>query len=91
MPDNTNIPQTRLLDEFYTEQELAAEFGKSQRTVTRMREQRTGPPWRRLGVTVIYPKAAAREWMHSGVSNPVRARPRRNPRTPHQMKTPPPA
>jgi hypothetical protein len=63
---------SRLLDEFFTEKELAAEIDKAERQVKRMRKQRTGPPWKRIGKTVLYPKTLAREWLHAGTINPVR-------------------
>jgi hypothetical protein len=64
----------RLSDEFWTESELAEQLGKSTRTIMRMRAQRVGPPWRRLGLTVIYPKALALDWIHADVIAPVRER-----------------
>jgi hypothetical protein len=61
-----------LLDEFFTEKQLADQLHKSGRQVQRMRQQRTGPPWRAVGKTIIYPKVQAREWLHAGVIKPVR-------------------
>jgi hypothetical protein len=66
------MSEARLLDEFYTEEQLARELGRSTRQIARMREARQSPPWKRLGKTILYPRAEARRWIHSGLTNPIK-------------------
>ena len=55
----------KLLDEYFTRAELAAEFGKSERTLERWERLRIGPPVTRLGITPIYNKEGSRAWLRA--------------------------
>lgn len=55
----------KLLDEFFTRPELAAEFGKSERTLERWERLGIGPPVTRLGNTPIYCIEGARAWLRA--------------------------
>jgi len=68
-----------LLDKFATEDELIEELRKrtgkgSKRQLRNWRVKRTGPPWRYLGKTVIYPHHEFSEWLHAGIVLPVQPR-----------------
>jgi hypothetical protein len=65
-----------VLDDFYTEKQLAAETKKSERFWKRQRDLRQGPPWKYFGKTVIYPKAEFQLWLQAGLIKPVRRAPR---------------
>ena len=53
-----------LFDDYVTEQQFAdSPPRKHIRTVMRWRERGEGPPFVRLGKTVLYRKAAIREWL----------------------------
>ena len=60
-PSNTS----GLLAAFLSEHQLAAELGKSSRTIARWRALRVGPPWIRLGERVIYRREAVLRWLVS--------------------------
>jgi hypothetical protein len=55
-----------LLDDSFSEEELAAEVKKSRAQVARWRLKRIGPPFFLLGKTPRYPKEPARAWLHAG-------------------------
>jgi hypothetical protein len=61
-----------VLDDYYTEKQLAAETKKSERFWKRHRDARTGPAWKYFGKTVIYPKAEFKLWLQAGLIKPVR-------------------
>jgi hypothetical protein len=65
-----------VLDEFYTEKQLAVETKKSGRFWKRQRDARTGPPWKYFGKTIIYPKVEFKLWLQSGLIKPARRAPR---------------
>jgi hypothetical protein len=88
----SDAQQSRLIEDFYTEEQLANEINRSARTIARMREAGVGPPWKRLGKIIIYPKNAAKEWIHADVIDPVRNRRARtrkaSPRPPPSERSP---
>jgi hypothetical protein len=70
--------ENKLLDGYWTEQELADQLQKNRRTVQRWRKERTGPPFTKLGNSLVYNSKSAREWLRSremrAVRNPKRTR-----------------
>ncbi len=60
---NTNPTPTPLLEGFLTKEQLAAEFGKSERTIDRWHSRRIGPPRVVCGRLILYPRDAVREWL----------------------------
>ena len=52
-----------LLEDYMTPEELAAELGKSVRTIDRWARLRTGPPRTVIGRKPYYRRASAREWL----------------------------
>lgn len=70
--DNSEAAQ--LLAGYVSEATLAAEFGKTTRTLRDMRQCRTGPPWITIGRTVYYSKAGIAAWLKSIEVQPVRER-----------------
>jgi hypothetical protein len=66
------MTDSQLLDDYFTEEQLAVEVRKKQRTVQRWRRARVGPPVTFLGKTPLYHKHSAREWLRSREQRPVR-------------------
>ena len=58
-------------DEFLTEQELAARWKMSAKTLTRWRTIRRGPPFLKLGQTVRYAMSDVLEFERQGLRKPV--------------------
>ena len=56
---------TKLLDEYLTRSELAAELNKSERTLERWERLGIGPPVTRNGITPIYNIQGARAWLRA--------------------------
>jgi hypothetical protein len=63
-----------LLNEAYTEKELAAQLRKSERALQRMRKLRIGPPFFFVGKTPYYRIEAAQAWLRSSEVQPIRRR-----------------
>lgn len=63
-----NIPGYR------TEAEAAKKYGKTVRTMQLWRQQRVGPPYVKLGNTVMYPDPEGDKWLRDQVQQPVRSR-----------------
>jgi hypothetical protein len=64
-----------ILDDYLTEDQLAAELKKSIRLLQLWRQRRQGPAWTRLGgQQVIYRKAAVADWLRKLEQQPVRRR-----------------
>ena len=63
-----------LLDDSYSETELAGQLNKSERTVQRMRRLRIGPPFFLVGKTPRYNIESARAWLRSREVQPARRR-----------------
>ena len=63
-----------ILADYLAETELAAELKKSLRTLQVWRQRRQGPPWTRIGETIVYRREAVLEWLRSQEQQPVRSR-----------------
>jgi len=63
--DHIPISKTHILDGFITREQLAAEFGKSLRTIDRWEVRRIGPPRIIVGRTILYRVEAVRAWLQS--------------------------
>jgi hypothetical protein len=61
----TSEPTSSVAD-FYTEQDLAARSRLSPRTLQGWRFRDRGPPWVRVGRRVLYPRAAADDFLRKG-------------------------
>ena len=59
------LSQTHILDGFITREQLAAELGKSPRTIDRWEVRRIGPPRVIVGRTVLYRVESVRSWLQS--------------------------
>jgi hypothetical protein len=53
---------------YLSEQEMAAELGRSTRTLKRWRDCRIGPPFITIGHEIRYSTEAARAWLAAGGS-----------------------
>jgi hypothetical protein len=67
---------SKLLEDYLTEVEMAAELGKAVRTLQLWRAQRKGPPWTQNGREVLYHRDSGRAWLRSQEHQPVRERAR---------------
>ena len=65
MPNDTEHPPsgTLLADYLAGDEGLAAELGKSPRTIARWRALGEAPPVTRIGRDIYYAKAAVRDWL----------------------------
>ena len=63
--DRITVSQTHILDGFITREQLAAELGKSPRTIDRWEVRRIGPPRVIVGRTILYRVESVREWLRS--------------------------
>ena len=59
------LSQTHILDGFITREQLAAELGKSPRTIDRWEVRRIGPPRVIVGRTILYRVESVRLWLQS--------------------------
>lgn len=59
---------------YWDEKEVARRIGKSERTLALWRQQRVGPPWTKLGKSVLYREEAVWEWLRSQEQQPVAAK-----------------
>jgi hypothetical protein len=59
-----------ILEDYVTEQELAAQLGRKPSTLERWRRLRVGPPFVRNGKTPLYNIEAAQAWLASGGVKP---------------------
>lgn len=66
--------QRHLLADYLSEEELARELGRAQRTLQEWRAKRIGPPFTRIGRAYYYAKDHVRTWIASNTQTPVRAR-----------------
>ena len=62
-----------LLDDYLTPDDLAAELGKSPRTIARWDRLRIGPPKTVIGKKPYYRREAVRTWMLAQEREQVRA------------------
>jgi hypothetical protein len=53
----------RLLDDYVTTEQLAAELDVAPLTLLRWRAQKLGPPITRIGRKVFYRRSRARQWL----------------------------
>lgn len=56
-------PESPLLSEHMSRDDLAAELGVSKDTLARWHSQRIGPPSVKLGKRTLYRREAVREWL----------------------------
>lgn len=63
---------SNIFDEWILEADAAKEAGESQRTWQRRRQNRTGPPYVKIGARVYYRKEAIREWLLASEVQPLR-------------------
>jgi hypothetical protein len=63
-----------LLQNYLTEERIAAEIGKGERTLRQMRQKRTGPPFVKFGQTILYPRDGFLAWLKSLEQSPPRSR-----------------
>jgi hypothetical protein len=63
-----------ILADYILEPDLAADLKKSQRTLQAWRQRRQGPPWTKIGETIVYRREAVLEWLRSQEQQPARSR-----------------
>ena len=63
-----------ILADYIPEPDLATELKKSLRTLQVWRQRRQGPPWTRIGETIVYRREAVLEWLRSQEQQPARSR-----------------
>jgi hypothetical protein len=64
----------KLLDGYLTEEEVAQQLGRTVRALMHWRRHGKGPPYVKMGYTVLYRAEAVRRWLEAQEVNPVRAR-----------------
>lgn len=69
--DRSSSDKPNPLDAYYTEAELFALLKKGQRTLRNMRIRGDGPPFAKLGSTIIYPIAGVEKWLQKRVQTPA--------------------
>ena len=62
---NSAANSTAVLDGYLTRENLAAQLGKSMRTIDRWEMHRSGPPRVLIGKTVLYRLESVRDWLLS--------------------------
>jgi hypothetical protein len=72
--DRSSDDKPNPLAGYYTEAELSHLLKKGQRTLRKWRLAGEGPPFAKLGVTIIYPIAGVDKWLARRVQTPARAR-----------------
>jgi hypothetical protein len=68
------IAMTALLADYMDEAEFSKEIGKAQVTVRKMRARGKGPPYVKLGGTILYKRTDAASWLLSLTRKPPRER-----------------
>jgi len=63
-----------ILDDYYSDPELAGELGVTPRTTKKYRDERTGPPVTYIAGRPYYRRDAVREWLLSRENKPLRKR-----------------
>ena len=58
------------LSDYMTRDELARDLKRHPRTLKRWHLQRKGPPYIRIGKTVLYKKSAVAEWLERQTEQP---------------------
>jgi hypothetical protein len=74
MEQVTTIPDAAPLAGFLTEPEAAGALRKSVRSLQQWRADRRGPPWVKIGNTVLYPQDELRIWVRSRLERPDEAK-----------------
>ncbi len=74
MPEHAAAAEAPLLKGYRNEDQVSAETRKSKRMLRLWRQQRTGPPFIRLGKTILYPEDGFLAWLKSLEVSPVRTR-----------------
>jgi hypothetical protein len=59
-----------LLEGYLSPEQVAAEIKKSARTLALWRHLKVGPPYVKMGKSVLYPVDGFREWLVSKTKNP---------------------
>jgi hypothetical protein len=62
---NSSANSTAVLDGYVTRENLAAQLGKSMRTIDRWEQHRAGPPRVLVGKTIFYRVESVRDWLLS--------------------------
>jgi hypothetical protein len=65
-------PRTGILAGYLSEEELAAELDKHERTIKRWRKLGIGPPYVERGRDVEYPIEGTRDWLAAGGTRQTR-------------------
>ena len=65
---------SQILAGYLSEPTLAEQLGKTVRTLQLWRQTRQGPPWTKIGDTVMYAEDSVRAWLKSLEQQPVRSR-----------------
>ena len=65
-----------MFEDYVHEADLAREFGGCRRTWQRRRQERTGPPFIKVGAKVMYRRAAVLEWLEGLEVTPPASRER---------------
>jgi hypothetical protein len=73
-PTPTLTAFTLLDEEFLTPEGVARLIGKSTRTVNWWREDRQGPPYVRVGRTILYKKTSVLKWLSDREVTPRKSR-----------------
>ena len=68
----------QVLDEYFTEAELATQLKRDVRSLRRWDQMRVGPPRTLLGRTVLYRKESVRDWLLTLEKGSVRGNSRRS-------------
>jgi hypothetical protein len=66
----TLLHSARLVDDFYTPDQLARELGKATITLKRWRLARKGPPYIKVGRDIRYSRESVRKWLELLESRP---------------------
>jgi hypothetical protein len=63
-----------LLEGYMDEEEFAQAINKAKVTIRKMRAQGKGPPYVKLGATILYKRTVAASWIESLTVKPPRER-----------------
>jgi hypothetical protein len=79
IPKAGQSTRPQLFAEYFTEEELAAEFKVTTRTLRLWRMQRRGPPWTKASRKIVYRRQGVYDWIKAQEIQPVRSsRPRQS-------------
>ena len=70
----SNARRSRVLDDYFTEDEAAAEVGQKKPTLRKWRAIGDGPPYVKIGRKIFYPRPELADWIRAKLTQPVRAR-----------------